>query len=70
MLAPAGTPAEVVARLSRETAAIVAEPAIRARLADMSLEPVGSTPQEFAAVIARDMKRFARLTADAGIQPQ
>lgn len=70
VLAPAATPASLVERLGREVAAVVGEPAVRARLAELSLEPVGSTPAEFAAVIARDMTRFAKLTAEAGIRPQ
>jgi tripartite-type tricarboxylate transporter receptor subunit TctC len=70
VLAPIGTPPAVVERLGRDVAAVVAEPAVRARLGELSLEPVGSTPAEFAAVIARDMARFAKLTADAGIRPQ
>lgn len=70
LLAPAATPPEIVARLGREMAAVVAEPAVRARFVDMALEPVGSTPAEFAAVIARDYQRFGKLAEQAGIRPQ
>lgn len=70
VLAPVATPPAVVERLGREIAAVVAEPAVRARLEDLSLEPVGSAPKAFAEVIARDMARFSKLTAEAGIKPQ
>lgn len=70
VLAPAATPPAIVERLGHEIAAVVAEPAVRARLEDLSLEPVGSAPKAFAEVIARDMARFSKLTAEAGIRPQ
>lgn len=70
LLAPAGTDAAIVERLGREVAATLAEPAVRARLAELSLEPVGSTPAQFAQAMARDMKRVGEIAARAGLEPQ
>ncbi|WP_420995313.1 Bug family tripartite tricarboxylate transporter substrate binding protein [Cupriavidus sp. 30B13] len=64
LLAPAGTPKEIVARLNQEVVRIVAEPDIKARLAAIDYEAVGSTPEQFAAVIADDAARWARLVRD------
>ncbi|GAA4410526.1 Bug family tripartite tricarboxylate transporter substrate binding protein [Quisquiliibacterium transsilvanicum] len=70
LLAPAGTDAAIVERLSREIAVTLAEPAVRSRLVELSLEPVGSAPAEFARAIARDMKRVGEIAARAGLEPQ
>jgi len=64
LLAPAGTPKEIVERLNQEIVRIVAEPEIKARLAAIDYEAVGSTPEQFAAVIADDAARWARLVKD------
>lgn len=70
LLAPKGTPAEVVARLHKETAAIVAMPEVKARLAQAALQTVGNTPQEFEAVMRADTERWTKLAQELGIKPQ
>ncbi|MBW8271140.1 Bug family tripartite tricarboxylate transporter substrate binding protein [Caldovatus aquaticus] len=71
VLAPARTPAPVVERLSREIAAVLREPAIRARLAELGAERVvGGTPAEAAALMAREARRWAAILAETGAQPQ
>lgn len=70
LLAPAGTDPAIVDRLAGEVAATLAEPAVRARLAEMSLEPVGSGPARFAEAMARDMRRVGEIAARAGLEPQ
>ena len=70
VLAPAGTPAPIVQRLAREIAAAVASNEIRQRYAILTLDPVSSTPEEFAAMLARETARYEQIAHDAGIQKQ
>jgi len=64
LLAPAGTPKEIVTRLNQEVVRIVAQPDIRERLAAIDYEAVGSTPEQFAGIIAEDAARWAKLVKD------
>ena len=68
LLAPAGTPEAVIRRIAAEAAAITAEPAIRERMAALSLEPVGSTPEVFRAVIQRELPLWAEVAQKSGIR--
>ena len=70
MFAPAKTPAAIVARLHREIRAALDVPAVRDRLAAISMQPVGSTPAEFKAFVATAIKRYAELVKLAGIQAE
>jgi tripartite-type tricarboxylate transporter receptor subunit TctC len=69
LFAPAGTPSTIVERVSQATARIVHEPETAARFADLGVDPLGSTPQDFAATIAHDIvfwREPVRLTGMAG----
>ena len=68
VLAPAGTPQAVIARLSREFAAALKSPEMRERLAKQGLEAVGSTPQAYAGELREERARYARLIKEAGIR--
>jgi tripartite-type tricarboxylate transporter receptor subunit TctC len=68
VLAPAGTPPEIVNRLSAEIAKIAKSPEIRERLVAMGAEPVGSTPEEFKAVIDRDIAKWKPLAQKVNIK--
>lgn len=68
LLAPAGTPEAVIRRIAAECAAIAAEPAIRERLAALSLEPVGSMPELLRAVITRELPLWAEVAKRGGIR--
>src|SRR6266853_518067 len=57
--APAGTPAAIVNRIQQEVARVVKLPEIRERLDQMSIVPSGNTPEEFRAIIARDIAKWA-----------
>ena len=70
LLAPRGTPAEVVQRLYVETAKALAQPAVRERLARSALQPVGNAPEQFAAVIRADLARWGKLARELKIEPQ
>ena len=68
VLAPAGTPPDVVNRLSAEIAKIAKLPDIREKLVAMGAEPVGGTPEEFKAVIDRDIAKWKPLAQKVGIK--
>jgi tripartite-type tricarboxylate transporter receptor subunit TctC len=69
LLAPAGTPRDIVAKLNEAVVRAVREPAIRKRFADDGVEPAGSTPEAFAAVIRDDIAKWHRVVKQAGIKP-
>jgi tripartite-type tricarboxylate transporter receptor subunit TctC len=66
IMGPAGLPAPVVARLASEIVAIVGSPEMRSRLAEQGSDPVGSTPQEFAAFVAAEQPKWAELVRISG----
>ena len=70
IVAPAGTPAPLVARLSREIAQIVRTPAIRERFVPLGLDLIGGTPEEFAATIRSEIPKWARVLQDARVEPE
>jgi tripartite-type tricarboxylate transporter receptor subunit TctC len=61
ILVPAGTPQEVVSRLNSEVNRMLAQPDVRARLADLGAEPAGGSPQQFAAFIKTEITRWTKL---------
>ncbi len=66
VFAPAGTPTEVVAKLSDEITKILNMPDVRERLIGQGLEPAGGTPEQFAAHVGSEMKKWARLVKRSG----
>jgi len=70
LLAPRGTPADIIQRLHAATAEALALADVRERFAQAALQPVGSTPREFEAVIRADIERWGKLAQELGIQPQ
>ena len=66
LVAPAGTPADIVARLSAETARALNVPETRDRLLAQGVEPVGSTPAQFAAHLDSEMQRYAAAIKASG----
>jgi tripartite-type tricarboxylate transporter receptor subunit TctC len=66
LVAPAGTPRDIVARLSAETSKVLNEPQTRERLLSQGVEPVGSTPEQFAAHLESEMKRYAAAVKASG----
>jgi tripartite-type tricarboxylate transporter receptor subunit TctC len=67
MLAPKGTPAPIVARLSSELAQVVADPELKASFAALSLDLKSSTPDTFKTLLAGDMARWHSVVEKAGI---
>jgi len=68
--APAGTPKPIVMKLNAEIKKIVHMPDVAERLGKAGLDPVGGTPEEFAAEVKRDVDRFGALVKTLGIQPE
>ena len=64
VLAPARTPADVVARLNTEMVKVIQSPDFQKRMQDIGAEPIGNTPAQMAEQIAADTARFAKLVAD------
>ena len=67
-LAPAKTPGAVVAKLNRELVAVLSDAAVVERLKGLLFEPQSSSPQEFDALMARDLARFTKVAREAGIK--
>jgi len=67
---PAGAPAAIRDQLSRNVREVLADPAIRAKLADSGFEPAQGTPEEMRATVERDIAAFGRLARELHIQPE
>lgn len=70
MVAPANTPADIIARLNREIVAALSVPEIRERALAAGAEPLTSTPQEFAAMIRDEIRKWAQVIRTADIKLQ
>ncbi len=70
MLAPASMPPAQIAQVNRTVVATLAEPEIRARLMELGVELAGSSPDEFRAMIEREIPRMAGVLQRAGIRPE
>ena len=68
LLAPAGTPREVVVRLGEEVSRVVRAPEMKEKLAVQGAEVAGGSPEEFAALIRADTSTWSRVAKDAGIR--
>ncbi|HVJ13749.1 MAG TPA: tripartite tricarboxylate transporter substrate-binding protein, partial [Burkholderiales bacterium] len=70
LLAPRGTPQEVVVKLHAETVKALKLPDVRERLIRAGLQPVGNTPAEFTHVIRSEIEQFGKLARELGVEPQ
>jgi tripartite-type tricarboxylate transporter receptor subunit TctC len=68
LLAPAGTPPDVVHRLNTEIAKLMAEPDTRKALFDAGVEPTPSTPEAMAEYMTQEMARWGKVVREAGIK--
>ncbi|MBX3604567.1 MAG: tripartite tricarboxylate transporter substrate binding protein [Piscinibacter sp.] len=66
LLAPAGTPPEIIQRVQQETAKALASPAIKERLLAQGAIPGGNTPAEFAAMIDAETRKWAQVVKASG----
>jgi tripartite-type tricarboxylate transporter receptor subunit TctC len=68
LMAPAGTPKAIIDRIAKDVARAVKDPKIAARLASNGVDPLGNSPEEFAAMIAADIAFWAEAVKIAGMQ--
>lgn len=68
VLAPAGTPKEIIDLLHRKLVAIVAQPDTRQKLANIGFSPIGDNPAEFSAFLRAEHAKWAKVIKEAGIQ--
>jgi len=67
LVAPAGTPQDVVQKVSRDTARLLHLPEQRDRLVAVGAEPAGTTPEQFSAFIKSELEKWARVSKAAGV---
>ena len=68
--APRATPAEIVDKLNKEVNAALADPKMRARLADLGGTPLPGSPAQFGKLIADETEKWGKVIKFAGIKPQ
>ena len=68
VIAPAGLPRELARRIAADIASAVRSPEMAARMAALGLEPVGSTPDEYNAVIKAEIDKWAKVIKTANIK--
>jgi tripartite-type tricarboxylate transporter receptor subunit TctC len=70
LVAPAGTPPDIVATLNREIGKIIATPGFHQRMAAIGVDVVGTTAAEYAKILRDDYDKWGKVVAAAGITPQ
>ncbi|WP_253261836.1 tripartite tricarboxylate transporter substrate-binding protein [Ramlibacter montanisoli] len=68
LLAPAGTPPEIVQKLNAEVAKLMASAETKKALFDAGVEPSPSSPQEMAAYLGVELERWGKVVKDAGVK--
>jgi tripartite-type tricarboxylate transporter receptor subunit TctC len=66
IVAPAGTPKDVVNKLAAEITRIIRAPEMTERLVQMGVDPMGGTPEEFGKLIRAETARFGKAVRDSG----
>ena len=70
VVVPAKTPKAIVAKLSRELIRIIKQPDVHERFVTVGLDAIGSTPEELAGLIKKEVVMYAKLVKQIGLQPQ
>jgi tripartite-type tricarboxylate transporter receptor subunit TctC len=70
LMAPAGTPKEIIDKIHQDTVKVLARADVRERFAALGMEPIGNTPAEFAAAIAAETPQWAKVIKQAGIKAE
>jgi tripartite-type tricarboxylate transporter receptor subunit TctC len=68
VLAPAGTPPDVIAKLNVELVRILRSPDIATQFRAQGVEPAHSSPDEFLALIKTDLRKWGKVIVEAGIK--
>lgn len=69
IVAPAGTPPDIITKLSTEVTALLKQPDLNERLSKSGADPVGSSPQEFGRFMQSEIEKWRKVISAAGIQP-
>ena len=69
-LAPAGTPRDIVQRMSSEVGKAVQSPDIKAKFEQLGIEPVGNTPEDAARFLDDEISKWAKVISTAGVKPE
>ena len=67
VLAPAGTPREIITRLNGEVVRVLAQPDYRKLLVNNTIEPIGSPPEQLGQYIKSELVKWAKVIRDAGV---
>lgn len=70
VMAPVGTPADIVAKLSGEAAKVMVLPDLKARFASLGMEPMTGTPEQFAEHLRAETAKWARIVRDSGAKAE
>jgi tripartite-type tricarboxylate transporter receptor subunit TctC len=70
LVAPAGTPKEIIDKMAKEVAAAIRDAKFTEKLAGYGVDPLGNTPEEFSTMIANDVKTWAAALDAAGIKQE
>jgi tripartite-type tricarboxylate transporter receptor subunit TctC len=70
LVAPAGTPADIIETLNRAITDIIAEPGFHQRMNAIGVDVVGTTPAAYAKIISDDYAKWGKVVAAAGIKPE
>jgi tripartite-type tricarboxylate transporter receptor subunit TctC len=70
LVAPAGTPRDVIDRLNKALAEILESPAIKQRFAAGEIRPIYATPEKTAEFVRTEIDRYAEIVKKAGVEPQ
>jgi len=70
LFAPAGTPAEVVARIHRDTLSVLQNAEVKERFATLSVDPGGGTSREFASYVADEIAKYDALVKQLNIKAE
>jgi tripartite-type tricarboxylate transporter receptor subunit TctC len=69
-LAPAGTPREIISRLSQEANKVVNAPEIKGRFGEIGIEPVGGTPEQTSTFLADEIAKWSKVITTAGVKAE
>jgi len=70
LVAPVGTPSDIIDTLHRATVAVIATPGFKERMAAIGVDTVGTTPQEYAKIIREEYVKWGKVVEAAGIKPE
>jgi tripartite-type tricarboxylate transporter receptor subunit TctC len=70
VVAPRNTPADIVDTLNREINAVLADPKLKARFADLGATPLAVSPADFGKLIAKETEKWGKVVRFAGIKPE